>query len=156
MRWPRVVVPAHQPRMLQNVQNISRLAAFFRLIGPPTVTGPIEMTHTVTGPVPALEPERTLATEIQSLYWRASDYALQAEDARDELESQDPEEVRTLTAEGLRAHQELMDLLARQAESCELMRDQLEQHARLLEDAQALGMTDEEWRAVEARYAPEN
>lgn len=128
----------------------------FRSMGAPTVTGPIEMTHTVSGPVPALEPERTLATEIESLYWRASDYALQAEEARDEVESQDPEEVRTLTAEGLRAHQELMDLLARQAESCEVMRDQLEQHARLLEDAQALGMTDEEWRAAEARYTPEN
>lgn len=94
-----------------------------------------------------LRPLHTIATEIQDLYVRASGYAEQAQDAQEELDSQDPEMIRTLTPEGLRVHQEHMALLTREAASCETMRDQLEMQARFLEEAQALGMTDEEWRA---------
>lgn len=94
-----------------------------------------------------LRPRHTIATEIQGLYDRASGYDEQAQDAQEELESEDPEMIRTLTPEGLRTHQEHMVLLAREVASCETMRDQLETQARLLEEAQALGMTDEEWRA---------
>lgn len=94
-----------------------------------------------------LRPRHTIATEIQGLYDRASGYDEQAQDAQEELESEDPEMIRTLTPEGLRTHQEHMALLAREVASCETMRDQLETQARLLEEAQALGMTDEEWRA---------
>ncbi len=94
-----------------------------------------------------LRPRHTIATEIQGLYDRASGYDEQAQDAQEELDSEDPEMIWTLTPEGLRTHQEHMALLAREVASSETMRDQLETQARLLEEAQALGMTDEEWRA---------